>query len=175
MPDARDALRRMATEVERGVLMGDLSWTRLTRWREMLSQAFANRDTLARLERLQRVEVGFPGQEATAASRYLGAWLVNTLDSAGVDVRLTLAPERWAGPSPAPLVLRVTLEGEGIRVDLARKEAKLVLTVDGLANCTNLPEPNDYLLMREELGIVRHDPVYERALAAAAHLAYSVD
>ena len=39
-------------------------------------------------------------------------------------------------------------------------------------NCTNLPRPTDYLLMREELGIVRRDAVFERTLASAARLAY---
>ena len=47
--------------------------------------------------------------------------------------------------------------------------------VDGAENCTNLPQPSDYLMMREELGIVRRDAVFERALASAARLAYATD
>ena len=38
----------------------------------------------------------------------------------------------------------------------------MVVTLNGTSQCTNLPQPTDYLLMREELGIVRHDPVFER-------------
>ena len=42
----------------------------------------------------------------------------------------------------------------------------MVTTVNGLCQqCTHLPRPNDYLLMREELGIVRRDPVFEKTLA----------
>ena len=37
----------------------------------------------------------------------------------------------------------------------------------------NLPRPTDYLLMREELGIVRRDAIFERTLARAARLAES--
>src|ERR1700678_837442 len=43
LPDARAALARMAGKSVRGVLLGDFSWTRLTRWRAILSQIFENR------------------------------------------------------------------------------------------------------------------------------------
>jgi hypothetical protein len=46
----------------------------------------------------------------------------------------------------------------------------MVVTVNGVSQCTSLSQPTDYLLMREELGIVRRDPVFERALARAASL-----
>jgi hypothetical protein len=42
--------------------------------------------------------------------------------------------------------------------------------VNGVSQCTSLSQPTDYLLMREELGIVRRDPVFERALTRAASL-----
>ena len=51
----------------------------------------------------------------------------------------------------------------------------MVVTLNGASQCTNLPQPTDYLLMREELGIVRHDPVFERTLASAAALAYPTE
>jgi hypothetical protein len=60
-------------------------------------------------------------------------------------------------------------------VELARREDRLVIAVDDAENCTNLPRPNDYLMMREELGIVRRDTVFERTLASAARLAYATD
>src|SRR5262249_23027643 len=42
MPDARDGLRKIAAVAGRGVMLGDLAWTRMTRWRAMLSQVFEN-------------------------------------------------------------------------------------------------------------------------------------
>jgi hypothetical protein len=51
----------------------------------------------------------------------------------------------------------------------------MVVTLNGQSQCTNLPQPTDYLLMREELGIVRHDPVFEKTLASAAQLAHPID
>jgi hypothetical protein len=58
-------------------------------------------------------------------------------------------------------------------VALSRQENRLVTTVNEQSNCTNLPTASDYLLMREELGIVNRDAIFERTLAAAARLAVS--
>ena len=164
LPDPKAALGRMADAAGRGALLGDLAWTRLTRWREMLSQVFENRRYLARIERVSSVRVGFAtGFEALAW--YMGAWVMDALGGAGVRAELQVAPESAAS-------LRVDLAGEGFHVGLERRQDRLTIAVDGLSNCTNLPRPTDYLLMREELGIVRHDPVFEKALASAARLAY---
>jgi hypothetical protein len=38
---------------------------------------------------------------------------------------------------------------------------------------TMLPESSEYSLMREELSLAGHDPVFERVLPAAARLALS--
>jgi hypothetical protein len=70
--------------------------------------------------------------------------------------------------------LSVQLTGEGITVKLAREDDRMVVTLNGSSQCTNLSQPTDYLLMREELGIVRHDPVFERALASAVQLAHPI-
>ena len=50
--------------------MGDLAWTRVTRWRETLARVFENREYLARLNEISDVKVWFgPGFET--AARYL--------------------------------------------------------------------------------------------------------
>jgi hypothetical protein len=72
-------------------------------------------------------------------------------------------------------LLRVRLTGDGITVQLAREDDRMVVTLNGMSQCTNLPQPTDYLLMREELGIVRHDPVFESALNSAAQLAHPLE
>jgi hypothetical protein len=69
----------------------------------------------------------------------------------------------------------VELAGDGFRVALERQKDRLVVAVDDAKSCTNLPQPSDSLMMREELGIVRRDAVFERALASAARLAYATD
>jgi glucose-6-phosphate dehydrogenase assembly protein OpcA len=161
MPDPLTALRRLAEVSSRGVMLGDLAWTRITRWRAMLSQVFEHRETLALVPAIAKVHVTYAPTYDTAAW-YMGAWIV---DAAG-------HPELKVEPDPGVSSLRVELTGEGLRVVLLRNEGRLTVTVNEMTNCTHLSQPTDYLLMREELGIVRRDLVFEGTLASAARLAY---
>jgi glucose-6-phosphate dehydrogenase assembly protein OpcA len=167
--DTIDALRRMADAVRSGggiadLVWADLAWTRLTRWRETLARVFENRDTLAHLSEVDSVQVRFgPGYQTTAW--YLAAWAANALASVGQVVAPVISRQDES--------LRLELSGGAFRVELSRQEERLVTVVNEQSNCTSLPRPTDYLLMREELGIVRRDPVFEAALASAARLAVS--
>jgi glucose-6-phosphate dehydrogenase assembly protein OpcA len=162
--DSRDAIRRMADSVRRGGIFADLAWTRLTRWRETLARVFENRDTLAHLAEVSQVQVHFgPGYQT--AAWYMAAWAVNALASVGQVVTPVVSRQDQS--------LRLELSGGKFRVELSREDERLVTLVNDQTNCTNLPRPTDYLLMREELGIVRRDAVFETTLASAARLAVS--
>jgi glucose-6-phosphate dehydrogenase assembly protein OpcA len=160
--DTMSALERVQDAVRNGVIVGDLAWTRLTRRREMLAQVFENRQYLAQLPRVTEVRVEHAGGQEISA-RYLGAWLSDALAAAGAHPALTIA----AGER-----LSVILTGGDLHLQQSCSDGTLTVTVDGLSQCTNLPRPTDYLLLREELGILRRDPVFETALATAARLAY---
>ena len=159
-PDPKGAIGQLASMAARGVTLGDLAWTHLTRWREMLSQVFENAQYAARLPQISQVRLRFPAANMETMARYMAAWLVNSLESIGVGVELRLEP--GAG-DPA-----VELSGAGFRVELVRQDGRLITTVDGLSQCTSLSRATDYSLMREELGIARRDETFERALALAA-------
>jgi glucose-6-phosphate dehydrogenase assembly protein OpcA len=146
--------------------LADLAWTRITRWREMLSRIFENRDNLARLSLVNRIRIWHGGEAAPLFAWYMGAWLTNSLADAGVKAELNL--ERDAQLEAG--TLRIELAGEGFDVMLERREERLVVRAGGLSLCTNLSQPSDYVLMREELGILREDPVFERTLDTASHL-----
>jgi glucose-6-phosphate dehydrogenase assembly protein OpcA len=163
----------MADVTGRGLMIGDLSWTRLTRWREMLSHVFENRDYLAKMAHIAEVRVEFGGELGVSAW-LMGAWVANALADAGVKAHLAVEKQPSVEKADGA-TLRMELSGPDVRVELARQGERLVITVNQLANCTNLPQPSDYLLMREELGILRRDGVFERSLASAARLAYSTD
>lgn len=165
MPEGPAAMHRLASESEGGVLLGDLSWTRLTRWREMLAQVFENRRYLSQLDHVSSIRVSYGGRYEVLAW-YLGTWVLNSLVHAGIHAELSVTGE------PGESFLRLELAGEGIHVVLARTRDRLDITMNDFSNCTNLPQPTDYLLVREELSIVRHDPVFETTLASAARLAY---
>jgi hypothetical protein len=145
----------------RGTLVGDLAWTRITRWRETLSQVFENRHNLARSGTLTDLSVAHSAPMANTAA-YMAAWISNALP----NLKIAIAPDSQCDS------LRVTLAGGGFRVELERHEDRLVATVDGLSHCANLPLLNDYSQMRDELGILRRDPVFDAALARALQLAY---
>ena len=158
------ALQRVAGLMSGGLLVGDLAWTRLTRWREMLSQVFENRDNLANLGKIRRVTVDFSDQ-GPDVSWYMAAWISDALGEQGIRPEVQIG---GGGGEQVPVVL----EGEGSRVQLSREAERMVVSVNGLTHCTSLPRPTDYSLMREELEIVRRDTVFERTLASAVRLAY---
>ena len=148
------AMRRVSKAVQEGFLVGDLAWARLTRWRETLAQVFENPRYCALLPGVSRVRITHvPGRETSAL--YFRAWIARALEVAGAHASIEIR----AAELPA-----VELSGEGLRVEQTAKEGPLVVTVNGISQCTNLPQPTDYLTVREELGILRRDPVFEAAL-----------
>jgi glucose-6-phosphate dehydrogenase assembly protein OpcA len=163
-PDPAAAVHRMADAVQRGIVLGDLAWTRLTRWRETLARVFENRDYLARLPEINslRVEHG-PDHEISAW--YLAAWAANSLGPISHAISPVIGPQNAS--------LRMELAGSSFRVELSRQEDRLMTVINDQSNCTHLPPPSDYLLMREELSRVGHDLIFEKALASAAQLAQS--
>ena len=127
MPDAtRRPPAGRRTSRARGVLLGDLSWTRLTRWREMLSQVFENRRNLARLDHISSVRVTFGGAYEVAAW-YLGAWVAEC--SRGC--RRQRPVERHRRPR-RPVPAREA-RGRGLSVELARSDDRLGITVNDLS------------------------------------------
>jgi len=165
--DARSAVGRLAQLSAEGVPVGDLAWTRLTRWREMLSQSFQNRVRRERLSGTVQVGVVYGGTPAPVTARYMGAWLMESLRAAGVAAVLNLVPD---GAAPQDELVRVELTTNRMRTELSYRDHRLTLDGDGIKHCAGLPVATDYSLMREELAIVGRDPVFEHALRAAAAL-----
>ena len=166
LADAPAALRRLAGEAAGGMLLGDLAWTRLTRWRQTLAQIFEDPRHAARLTGATRITV-CDGGAVTTQALYMGTWMAGALESAGVSASVHIhakAPETFAELACGDFLAR-----------LERRDDHLVTTVDGLSQCTLLPKPDDYLLLREELAIVHRDPVFSSTLASAARFAYATD
>jgi glucose-6-phosphate dehydrogenase assembly protein OpcA len=162
--DPTGAMVRMVDAVRCGGIFADLAWTRLTRWRETLARVFENRETLSRLPEVNSVQVGFgPGYDT--AAWYLAAWAANALATVGRVVAPAVGRQDES--------LRLELSGGTFHVKLSRQDDRLVTVVNEQSNCTNLPRPTDYHLMRDELGIVRRDAIFEETLASATRLAVS--
>ena len=164
--DSRAALELVASLAARGIWAADLSWTRTTRWRETLAGIFENHSYLDGLARTTKVRVASKREQPTVRSWYLAAWVMDALAKVGARPRLEMTRSEHTG---------VTLEGEDWSVALERWGARLVTTINGLAQCTSLPAPTDYALMREELGILRRDAVFEATLSSAVKLVHAED
>jgi glucose-6-phosphate dehydrogenase assembly protein OpcA len=167
-----EILRQMSTQLAAGSSLADLSWTRLTRWRELLAQIFENRAQLAALPRVDNVRVYYSGEAAPVSAYYLLAWLMQGLQK--VDGRPQPAKgaiSRSAG-EPAGQLQRVELTaGSEMIASIALVAGHAAeVRAGALINCARLPDPTDYSLMREELSIPGRDPVFESVLAAAAKL-----
>jgi glucose-6-phosphate dehydrogenase assembly protein OpcA len=167
LPNPRAALQLIPDRSAHSVPLGDFSWTRLTRWREILSQVFENRNNLAESKRITLVTVDTAGEPPVAAW-YLGAWVMDALASAGVYPEFHML--RTSESVPGELQ-RVELSGTGFSAELERRGARLIVTVGGLAYCNNLPARSEYSLIAEELRIIDRDPVFEKTLASAQRLA----
>ena len=166
MPDAPATLRRLADEASHGMLIGDLAWTRLTRWRQTLAQIFEDPRHAGRLAGGARIAVS-DGGGVTTTALYMAAWMAGSLDSAGIGATVRIRTKMYQ--------TFAELECGDFHARLERKDGHLVATVNGLSQCTLLPRPDDYLLLREELGILHRDPVFEKTLASAAPFAYATD
>ena len=150
-------LKDLTSLVPQGVLLADLAWTRLTRWRETLSQVFENKQNLAKIPALKTLTVCHTRALVNSAA-YLAAWITAAVPS----VKPTLNIDDHCDS------LHVKLSGEDFEVHLERMQDRLAVTVNGMQNFTNLPMYSDYSLMREELGIVQPDRVFESVLRRAA-------
>ena len=99
-------LQRARGLAESGVMLGDLAWTRLTRWREMLAQVFENQQNAAQLARIANVELEWGGSYRVLAL-YLGAWIRDSLAQLGVHPSLAFSQADGGN------VLHVRFSGDG--------------------------------------------------------------
>lgn len=172
--DPSAALKMMSAAVASGCSLADLSWTRLTRWRELIAQMFENRAQLANLPSVSGISIAHRGTAAPATALYLAAWLVDGLNKIGASPRVEFHAD---GGEPAWRLCRVELRAQNIlepiaSIALAEGHAAEIHT-GGLVSKALLPALTDYALMREELSIPGRDPAFDSALAAAAKLAVS--
>jgi glucose-6-phosphate dehydrogenase assembly protein OpcA len=160
-PDAKSGIERVQA-LGQNARIGDLAWTRLTWWREMISEVFENQNYGRRIPEITHIRLTTTGA-APVEAYYMAAWLTDSLAGAGGHAGVEI---KAGGAGEARQLQGVELAAEGFTVSLTRLRDTLVSQVDGVSRCINLPESRDDLLMNEELDILRTDPVFERTLAA---------
>lgn len=172
--DPAAALKELSEAAAAGRLLADLSWTRLTRWRELIAQIFENRAQLAKLPLVSDILISHRGTATPATAFYLAAWLIDGLGKVGAHPRVRFHAD---GGGPAWRFTLVDLRAQGSAepiASIAHAEGHAAeIKTGGLVSKALLPVLTDYALMREELSIPGRDPAFEHALAAAAKLALS--
>jgi glucose-6-phosphate dehydrogenase assembly protein OpcA len=157
-----------------GRSLADLSWTRLTRWRELIAQIFENRVQLANLPDVSAVRVLCCSKSPPVEAFYMAAWLLDGLEKIGGHPQARF--DSAVGVASGELNRVDLLARDGVTsiasISLVEGHAAEV-RVGGLVNRAVLPRPTDYALMREELSIPGRDAVFERTLAVAARIAAS--
>ena len=172
MEAPRPALEWLAGAAERRILAGDLAWTRLSRWRELLARLFDNRELQALLPALSLVRVGCaPGQPSTAAL-YMGAWVAGCLRVAGAEASVGFDSDP-AGPVGEISSVTLSAADGSAPIRLEAQGEVLRSHAGGVSQCAMLPRPTEYALLREELAVVRQDTVFARTLPSALQLAVS--
>jgi glucose-6-phosphate dehydrogenase assembly protein OpcA len=133
-----------------GFVVGDLAWTRLTALRQLVAQLLDGRD----LASVETIVIEHCGHEAGAEARYLQAWLRSSLPLASVDFH------RTGNPGPGR-IQRLRIEPD---INITVSETCADYESGALRHHANLSSATEHALLSEELGIVRRDEVFERAL-----------
>jgi glucose-6-phosphate dehydrogenase assembly protein OpcA len=170
-PDPKAALQRLAHASTSGTRLGDLAWTRLTRWRELIAQIFENPAYFSHLPSFTQVTISHPPGTPPVGARYMAAWLRLCLELAGSKAGVRWAPADEAGDGGLSGVEFSSSDPSVLNASVRKVEGSAAeVRVNSLVNRTVFPEASDYVLLREELSISGADPVFEKTLALAAGL-----
>jgi glucose-6-phosphate dehydrogenase assembly protein OpcA len=168
-PDPHAALRRILNAIDSGLLVADLAWTRLTRWRELIAQIFENPAYSEHLPSISSVTIHYAGETPPVSVRNMDAWLRLCLEKTGSQTRFSWKPCSEASDSGLCRIEFASSDAAGLHVSVRKVDGSAAETqVNQLASRTVFPEASDYALLREELSITGRDPIYEAALHRAA-------
>ena len=163
------AIERIQAIVSSGRLVADLAWTRITRWREVISRVLENLALFSELSGSVDVTVYHGGPRAGLGTHYLAAWLVNSLERCGASVRLSVKKD--ADGSGLGGVQSVSIcAGKAVDLFLQAQGGGVEIIANGQVSHSTFPVPTDYSLLQEELSVPGRDAVFEAALARVARM-----
>ena len=199
---SRDALSWLSDLSRSASGVTDLSWARLTRWRETVAQVFENEACRQRLPELAAVELAYggSGDAGIPASAYLMAgWLVNCLgwsldggswsEKGGEtlvlrhgDREVRMGIHHAESPGLGSRLAAVDLKSGGeppFEILLRRADDYLDLelsteTGSAVSNRVWFPPSSDVALLDEELKIFAADTVFQAALDTATRVSERV-
>jgi len=155
--DGLEPLRYLASLPREGCHKADLTWCRLTRWRESIAQVFESPVNLQAAASLNEIQIFYSGE---VAAYYLAAWFKYVL---GAEAKLI----KTAGPSFASIA-RVEVRGPTFEAVLEMvSESSEETRVGSVRQRVVFPEMRECDLLREELSVMSRDPIFESVLGLA--------
>lgn len=144
-----------------GKHVADLAWTRITRWRELIAQVFADPAQAQLLRTADSVLIRHSSPEPGPAAMYLAKWIEQCLR------RPVTTRFEQAGETKTWQIQEVILSDGGKPLAIRRLERHVVeITAGSLTGCTVFRQLKEAELMREDLSVAARDLVFERVLAA---------
>lgn len=143
----------------KGKTTADLAWTRITRWRELISQVFDNPDRVSQIKSIHEVVIRHSSPEPGPAAQYLATWLRQTIgESCKIQYEVAGNTQIWQ-------IQQVELRGESIHISIQRTESSVVaVQVNDLNTCAVFRTLKESDLLREELSIPGADPAFDRVV-----------
>lgn len=164
-PDPQASLNFLQQQVAVGRLYGDLSWTRLTRWRESVSNVFERMDCRSFFCSLTQARIKYSNPTVSSlplAASYLSAWLKSILGSK-FDVQMLheAAPDSWQ-------IRELRFVTALTDVVIERSARGLVEThIQNFSSRAVFEVLDEARLVREEIAILGSDPIFARTLEFA--------
>jgi glucose-6-phosphate dehydrogenase assembly protein OpcA len=152
--------------------LADLAWTRITRWRETVSQLLSSGEWSECPG--EHAEVTWAGQPPAQTALYLAAWIAATFDWKGdLADRLNLScTDPVRPPKGTGRVRMVRLSGKSRQLTLRRPAGiGVAIEIDGRKSQVIFPILTEAVLLNEELNVFGPDPHFD---AAFEHLPATV-
>lgn len=144
-------------------LVADLAWTRITRWRELIAQAFEHPALARRVREVREIVVRHGGDRPGPAALYLAAWLKCALRDAGA-----LAEIRYENVEVADATWHIRgvelRAGESVLAASRAERGMVQIEGESGSSCLVFRQLRESELMREELSVSGPDAAFRAVL-----------
>ena len=158
-----ETLSVMDRNLKAGQMVGDLTWARLTRWRQTVSTAFERLDCQSFFHQINRVVIQYTHAPEPMVVAYLSAWLKSILGLNFPVERVLVAEDvSWQ-------IRGLQFETPLTDIVIERSEKGIVEShIRGFTTRSVFEELDEVRLVREELAILGRDPIFARVVEIAS-------
>ncbi len=135
-----------------GIRVADLAWTRITRWREIISRVFEDQLLYQKLSGDVEVVIEFEHAEPHDGAYYVAAWIESGIESCGGKPRTTM--RQASGAQAVAGLCSVSIRASGaVDISLRAEAGSVGAMVNGKNSRTVYPNTSDSALLQEELSL----------------------